>query len=247
MTQLLINVGNTANDGQGTPLRTAFQYINTNFTELYNGTGAAQISNGTSNVTVVSANGNITTNVNGTANVMVVSSTSVAITGDLSVSGNATLSGNILGDRIVNGTTELDIQVANGNANLTIGGTSNVVVWANTGEYVTGLISASGNIQGGNILTSGLISATGNVNVGNLINAGLTSVTGNITGGNILTAGIVKTTAKTFATLPTAANAGAGARSFITDANTATFGSQVTSGGSNAVPVWTNGTNWYVG
>jgi hypothetical protein len=36
MTQLLINVGNVANDGQGTPLRTAFQYINNNFTELYN-------------------------------------------------------------------------------------------------------------------------------------------------------------------------------------------------------------------
>ena len=37
MTQLIINVGNVANDGQGTPLRTAFQYINTNFTELYSG------------------------------------------------------------------------------------------------------------------------------------------------------------------------------------------------------------------
>ena len=327
MTQQIINVGNVANDGQGTPLRTAFQYINSNFTELYSGAGSAEISNGTSNV-IVSANGNITTSVNGTSNVMVISSTSVAITGDLSVSGNATLSGNILGDRIVNGTTELDIQVANGNANLTIGGTSNVVVWATTGQYITGLISATGNITGGNvtldtssgnvwahdavlggvvsatgnvrggnvntaglitatgnitggniltaglisaggtvtgtshlgavvsvtgnitggnILTAGLISATGNVNVGNLINAGLTSVTGNITGGNILTAGIVKTTAKTYATLPTAANAGAGARSFITDGNTATFGSQVIAGGANAVPVWSNGTNWYVG
>ena len=38
MTQLIINVGNVANDGQGTPLRTAFQYINSNFTELYSGT-----------------------------------------------------------------------------------------------------------------------------------------------------------------------------------------------------------------
>ena len=37
MTQLIINVGNVANDGQGTPLRTAFQYINSNFTELYSG------------------------------------------------------------------------------------------------------------------------------------------------------------------------------------------------------------------
>jgi len=231
MTQLLINVGNVANDGQGTPLRTAFQYINSNFTELYNDVGvASNISNGTSSVSVVSSGGNIATSVAGTSNVMVISSTAVVITGDLSVSGNATLSGNILGDRIVNGTTELDIQVANGNANLTIGGTSNVVVWATTGEYVTGLVSVSGNVTGGNIRTAGLITATGNV-----------------TGGNILTAGIVKTTAQTYATLPTAANAGAGARSFITDANTATFGSQVTSGGSNAVPVWTNGTNWYVG
>lgn len=36
MTQQIINVGAVANDGQGTPLRTAFQYINSNFTELYN-------------------------------------------------------------------------------------------------------------------------------------------------------------------------------------------------------------------
>lgn len=36
MTQLIINTGNVANDGTGTPLRTAFQYINSNFTELYN-------------------------------------------------------------------------------------------------------------------------------------------------------------------------------------------------------------------
>lgn len=35
MTQQIINVGNVANDGQGTPLRTSFQYINSNFTELY--------------------------------------------------------------------------------------------------------------------------------------------------------------------------------------------------------------------
>ena len=37
MTQLIINVGNVANDGQGTPLRTALQYVNSNFTELYSG------------------------------------------------------------------------------------------------------------------------------------------------------------------------------------------------------------------
>jgi len=36
MTQQIINIGDVANDGQGTPLRTAFGWINDNFTELYN-------------------------------------------------------------------------------------------------------------------------------------------------------------------------------------------------------------------
>jgi len=36
MTQEIINVGAVANDGQGDPLRTAFEKTNLNFTELYN-------------------------------------------------------------------------------------------------------------------------------------------------------------------------------------------------------------------
>jgi hypothetical protein len=39
MAQQTINVGAAANDGTGTPLRTAFQYTNSNFTELYTATG----------------------------------------------------------------------------------------------------------------------------------------------------------------------------------------------------------------
>ncbi len=35
MAQQTINVGASANDGTGSPLRTAFQYTNSNFTELY--------------------------------------------------------------------------------------------------------------------------------------------------------------------------------------------------------------------
>ncbi|MEI2556488.1 phage tail protein [Acinetobacter pittii] len=35
MTKQTINVGSAANDGSGTPARTAFQYVNANFTELY--------------------------------------------------------------------------------------------------------------------------------------------------------------------------------------------------------------------
>ena len=64
---------------------------------------------------------------------------------------------------------------------------------------------------------------------------------------NITTTGVVKTTAKTYSSLPIAATAGAGARSFITDATTTTFLATVAGGGSNAVPVVSNGTNWIVG
>lgn len=35
MTQLVINVGTSPNDGLGDPIRTAYQKCNTNFSELY--------------------------------------------------------------------------------------------------------------------------------------------------------------------------------------------------------------------
>jgi len=51
----------------------------------------------------------------------------------------------------------------------------------------------------------------------------------------------------TVATLPSAATSGAGARSFVTDALTPTFGATVVTGGAVAVPVYSDGTNWKVG
>lgn len=73
------------------------------------------------------------------------------------------------------------------------------------------------------------------------------SSTGLLSVPNITTTGVVKTTATTYSGLPIAATAGAGARSFITDANTTTFLATVGGGGSNAVPVVSNGTFWIVG
>ena len=148
-------------------------------------TSVANINSGTSNVTVNGSGGNITTSVGGTANVGVFYNGGLSITGDLTVTGNATLTGNILGDRIQNGTTLIDIQSASGNANITIGGTSNVAVFATTGEYITGLLSVSGNVTGGNVLTAGVMSSTGNAIHGNILTGGLISATGNITGGNL--------------------------------------------------------------
>jgi len=121
--------------------------------------------NGTSNIGIPTSSGNVTIGSGGTANVLLVTPTDVVITGNLTVSGNATLSGNILGDRIQNGTTTIDIQSVNGNANISVTGTSNVAVFANTGVYVSGIVSATGNITSGNLTV-----ATGTVTAGNIVN-----------------------------------------------------------------------------
>jgi len=120
---------------------------------------ANSISGGTSNV-VVNTNANVTISSAGTANVLTISNTGAFVTGVVSATGNVT--GNyILGNgsqltgisvsssRIFNGLSEVNIAAANANATVSIAGTSNVAVFANTGVYVTGVVSSSGNIIGG--------------------------------------------------------------------------------------------------
>lgn len=51
----------------------------------------------------------------------------------------------------------------------------------------------------------------------------------------------------TVGALGSAATAGAGARRYVTDATVATFASTVVGGGSNKVPVYSDGTNWKIG
>lgn len=56
----------------------------------------------------------------------------------------------------------------------------------------------------------------------------------------------VQTTPVRFDQLPNAIG-NAGARAFITNCNTATFNAAAAGGGSNQVPVFSNGTAWFVG
>lgn len=56
-----------------------------------------------------------------------------------------------------------------------------------------------------------------------------------------------KMTSYTVANLPAAATAGATARAYVTDANATTFASVVAGGGANAVPVYSDGTDWRIG
>ena len=93
---------------------------------------------------------------------------------------------------INNGTSNVTVVSSGGNVTVGIGGTSNVAVFATTGLTVAGVVSATGNVTGGNLLTAGLVSATStittaaNITGGNIITAGLITATGNITGGNLI-------------------------------------------------------------
>jgi hypothetical protein len=93
----------------------------------------------------------------------------VIIDGDLTVSGNASLTGNISGDKIFNGTTSIEIPTASGNALITVGGVSNVVVVTATGANIAGTANITGAVATGSTL----------------------DVVGNITGANLNTAGNV--------------------------------------------------------
>jgi hypothetical protein len=71
---------------------------------------------------------------------------------------------------------------------------------------------------------------------------------GNIFGANVVEANTFSGTVVAFSSLPAATTTGL--RAFINDANlvaVGNFGAQVSGGGSNTVPVWSNGTNWRIG
>jgi hypothetical protein len=72
------------------------------------------------------------------------------VTGNYILGNGSQLTGiSVSSSRIFNGLSEVDIAAANANATVSIAGTSNVAVFANTGVYVTGVVSSSGNIIGG--------------------------------------------------------------------------------------------------
>tara|TARA_R110000868_G_scaffold375810_1_gene640485 strand:+ start:505 stop:1998 length:1494 start_codon:yes stop_codon:yes gene_type:complete len=62
---------------------------------------------------------------------------------------------------ISNGTSNVNIGSANANVTISVNGTGNVAVFSNTGAYVSGAVSASGNITGGNILSNNYYYANG--------------------------------------------------------------------------------------
>ncbi len=108
------------------------------------------ITGGNLNATGLSLSGNV---VSGLSMVTAITTTA-NITGGYFLGNGSQLTG-IDATSIQNGTSNVRVVSSGGNVAIGIGGTSNVAVFATTGEYVTGLISASGNITGGNVISGG--------------------------------------------------------------------------------------------
>lgn len=73
MAQQIINVGNTANDGTGDPLRTSFTKCNQNFAELYaKGAAGSNLDLSDNEIAAINSNGNVELVPNGAGRVVIV-------------------------------------------------------------------------------------------------------------------------------------------------------------------------------
>ena len=166
----------------------------------FSGVTVSTISNGTSNLSIPSAAGNVNISVGGGANIFVVTSAGAKITGTISASGNANV-GNI-------GTTGVFATTLSATGNSTAGilvstiatGTAPLVVTsttqvANLSVATAGSATTAGTVTTNaqpNITSTGTLttlSVSGNANVGNIGTAGIfattLSTTGNANVGNI--------------------------------------------------------------
>ena len=199
MTQYTIDIGATPDDGQGDPLRTAFDYTNLNFDQVFAaGPVLSNVAIANNTIRTTNSNGNLILAPNGIgkiqANAAVVPAldniydlgspsqrfNSIYIgTGGLNILGSLTFGnitvnnisstgfmsagGNVTGNYILgngalltgvitssssisNGTSNITVVSSGGNITVGVGGTSNVTVFSSTGVRVSGIISSTGNI-----------------------------------------------------------------------------------------------------
>jgi len=196
MAQLTI-VTTPTNSGDGTPLSTAFNYCNSNFSELYSRVQT------TPPATLVGQVGD-------TAGMYAYDTNFfyycfADYDGSTVIWGEIAQAGNISVTSIQRGNSNVVIADLGSNVTVGVGGVSNIAVFTTTGQQVLGAVSATGNVTGSFILGNGsqltglpatyansnvaayLLTNTGNIAAGNI------SATGNVTGGNIVTAGIIST------------------------------------------------------
>jgi hypothetical protein len=185
------DVGNVHIDGGS-----ASQYLQTDGAGNLTWTTAdtTTIANGTSNVSIPVANGNVNTSVGGNANVFVVTGTGANVNGTLDVSGNLTSNnanlGNLVTANNANFTSQLDGNTANFTGNITS-------LNANLGNLVTAnFVNVASNATTSNLtvnleLAGNTANFSGNVITNNLtVNLELAGNTANFTG-NVIAANFV--------------------------------------------------------
>lgn len=130
------------------------------------------------------------------------------------------------------GTAAFSSASANGSQNTCIGSYSGATLTTGNNNICLGYNATSSSATVSNEIT------LGDTNISKLRVPGLS-----------LTAGTkwINVSESTVAGLASAATAGSGARAFVTDSNSTTFAAIVAGGGSNRVPVYSDGTNWRIG
>ena len=215
MTQQIINTGNTANDGTGEALRSAFISVNENFTELYAaGPVGTNVSITGNVVTVLGRNNNLVLKGNGIGNIQANSSIipsidavydlgspntrfdtvySTYFVGNGSLLTGITVSG---GTAIVNGDSNVNV-AANSVVTIGVAGTGNVVIFGDTDATFNTNISAAGNIAGTYFIGNGaFLTGIAGGSTSNIAN-GTSNVT--VANSSNITIGVSGTTVTTFA------------------------------------------------
>lgn len=172
MAQQNINFGSFPDDPDADAIRSAFAKVQNNFNEVYDG-------------------------IAGTAVSSIIAGAGIQVSAP---TGNVVISANIACVRLQTSTLTMGIG-GNGATDAVITSSSNICVIdlpANISNIsnitLSGYLSATGNVTGGNLNTGGLVTATGNITGGNVVTGGLVTATGNITGGNLVTGGLLTVT-----------------------------------------------------
>ena len=166
------------NSGDGTPLATAFNYCNSNFSELYSRVQTAPPAS-------------LVGQIGDAAGMYAYDSTYfyycfADYDGSSIIWGEITQVGNIAVSAIARGNSNVTIADIGGNVTTSVAGVANVVIVGSTGQLVQGILSATGNVRGNYILgngsqLTGLPQSYSNANVSGL----LPVYTGDISAGNV--------------------------------------------------------------
>jgi hypothetical protein len=176
MSQQIIDIGAEANDGTGEPLRSAFNAVNQNFSEVYAaGPVGSNVKITGNTITVTGINNNLVLAANGIGNIQANSSFIPSVSGVYSLGANGAQFDSVYsvafygnGAGLTGVSVDAGNVILNGNSNVRIGGEN---------ANVTVSVNAVSNIA---VFSTSGLTVSSNINVGRL-NANTISVSGNIT------------------------------------------------------------------